>query len=227
MCWLGRYKLDSSFLRLPAGEVLTLLQESLEKLRAQAERLEAEREECEEGMTKLKAILYAKFGCESAFGLGGSRRGADPCPFWVAPSSFHQFGEGGLSRSSSGRRSMRWRIPPVREEAQLQYPPLALRALELSTSWEFSAEGGFGALYELAWLGAITLQRSSGSSYVLLLAQCLAVAQTPTRGVRAAKGRGAKEAMPKEGVAASNTSAQGMSQVQVALRTPALHHGLG
>ncbi|ORY89623.1 Prefoldin, subunit 4 [Leucosporidium creatinivorum] len=56
------YKLDSSFLRLPAGEVLTLLQASLEKLRSQTETLEKERDECEEGMTKLKAVLYAKFG---------------------------------------------------------------------------------------------------------------------------------------------------------------------
>ncbi|SCV69882.1 BQ2448_1276 [Microbotryum intermedium] len=56
------YKLDSSFLRLPASEVLTLLHSSLEKLNAEAESLRRKRQECDQGMTQLKALLYAKFG---------------------------------------------------------------------------------------------------------------------------------------------------------------------
>ena len=57
-----RYKLDSSLLHLPAARVLVLLQESLEVLRAENTTLETERDECEEGMTRLKGVLYAKFG---------------------------------------------------------------------------------------------------------------------------------------------------------------------
>lgn len=57
-----RYKLDSSFLHLPASEVLTLLQEAIAKLRDQTTTLLQEKEDAEEGMTKLKAVLYAKFG---------------------------------------------------------------------------------------------------------------------------------------------------------------------
>ncbi|KAK4705136.1 prefoldin subunit 4, partial [Phenoliferia sp. Uapishka_3] len=56
------YKLDSTFVHLPASEVLALLQESLAKLREQSESLENERDTCVEGMKKLKAVLYAKFG---------------------------------------------------------------------------------------------------------------------------------------------------------------------
>jgi hypothetical protein len=44
----------------------------LEKLRAQTETLETERDECEEGMTKLKAVLYAKFGSECSLCARGS-----------------------------------------------------------------------------------------------------------------------------------------------------------
>ncbi|KAI5479192.1 prefoldin subunit 4 [Pseudohyphozyma bogoriensis] len=59
---LVMYKLDSSFLHLPASEVLELLQKSLAELRTKNEALEKERDECEEGMAKLKKVLYAKFG---------------------------------------------------------------------------------------------------------------------------------------------------------------------
>lgn len=60
-----RYKLDSSFLHLPAGEVLVLLQGSLSKLRAESDALATEKEDCQSGMNDLKALLYAKFGSES------------------------------------------------------------------------------------------------------------------------------------------------------------------
>lgn len=60
-----RYKLDSTFVHLPASEVLALLQESLAKLRTQAEALETERDGCVEGMKELKAVLYSKFGSVS------------------------------------------------------------------------------------------------------------------------------------------------------------------
>ncbi|KAL8290102.1 hypothetical protein RQP46_003041 [Phenoliferia psychrophenolica] len=56
------YKLDSTFVHLPAAEVLELLQESLAKLREKSEALETERDECVDGMKSLKAVLYAKFG---------------------------------------------------------------------------------------------------------------------------------------------------------------------
>lgn len=93
-----RYKLDSSFLRLPASEVLTLLQASLEKLRAQTEALETERDECEEGMTKLKAVLYAKFGSECLLRSRGTVRRR--LTLWLESSSFHQPGKGRLSLDS-------------------------------------------------------------------------------------------------------------------------------
>ncbi|SCZ89700.1 BZ3500_MvSof-1268-A1-R1_Chr9g10562 [Microbotryum saponariae] len=67
------YKLDSSFLRLPASEVLTLLQSSLEKLNAEAATLRSEREECDQGMTKLKGLLYAKFGSQYTHSAGPDR----------------------------------------------------------------------------------------------------------------------------------------------------------
>lgn len=57
--------------------MLTLLQASLEKLRAQTEALEKEQEECEEGMTRLKGVLYAKFGSESCLFFFARRRKAD------------------------------------------------------------------------------------------------------------------------------------------------------
>lgn len=56
------YKLDTSFLHLPASQVLVLLQEGLSKLRAKFAALEKQKEECEEGMSELKVLLYAKFG---------------------------------------------------------------------------------------------------------------------------------------------------------------------
>lgn len=59
-----RYKLDSSFLRLPASEVLTLLQTSLKSLKDRQTTLQDEKTQCETEMDELKAILYAKFGSE-------------------------------------------------------------------------------------------------------------------------------------------------------------------
>ncbi|KAM0747512.1 Prefoldin, subunit 4 [Meredithblackwellia eburnea MCA 4105] len=56
------YKLDTTFVHLPASEVLTLLQDLLEKLRSKAEALETERDGCHEQMEALKKVLYAKFG---------------------------------------------------------------------------------------------------------------------------------------------------------------------
>ncbi|GAA6040592.1 hypothetical protein JCM8097_008055 [Rhodosporidiobolus ruineniae] len=56
------YKLDSTFLHLPASEVLEHLQASLSKVRAQVDALEKEKETCEERMEVLKKELYAKFG---------------------------------------------------------------------------------------------------------------------------------------------------------------------
>ena len=60
-----RYKLDTTFLHLPASEVLAKLQANLDKLRARKDALEAEEEEIAEQMKELKALLYAKFGCKS------------------------------------------------------------------------------------------------------------------------------------------------------------------
>ncbi|GAA5939607.1 hypothetical protein JCM1841_000023, partial [Sporobolomyces salmonicolor] len=59
---LRRYKLDSTFLHLPASEVLALLQTSLDKVRTEVDRLEEEKQKCDEGMEGLKKELYAKFG---------------------------------------------------------------------------------------------------------------------------------------------------------------------
>ncbi|GAA5861179.1 hypothetical protein JCM1840_003106 [Sporobolomyces johnsonii] len=56
------YKLDSTFLHLPASEVLALLQTSLDKVRTEVDRLEQEKQKCDEGMEALKKELYAKFG---------------------------------------------------------------------------------------------------------------------------------------------------------------------
>lgn len=59
-----RYKLDTTFLHLPASEVLEKLQANLDKLRAKKDALEAEEEDIADKMKELKTLLYAKFGCE-------------------------------------------------------------------------------------------------------------------------------------------------------------------
>jgi len=92
---LNRYKLDTTFLHLPASEVLDKLQANLAKLRATKDALEAEADEIEDKMKDLKAVLYAKFGGESpalaclclvALPRGGPLRlSADGCDgWWVA-----------------------------------------------------------------------------------------------------------------------------------------------
>ncbi|KAK4054306.1 hypothetical protein OIO90_003539 [Microbotryomycetes sp. JL221] len=56
------YKLDSSFLHLPAQEAIERLHTTLEQLKTQSEQLEQEKESSQNQMKQLKAILYAKFG---------------------------------------------------------------------------------------------------------------------------------------------------------------------
>jgi chaperonin cofactor prefoldin len=57
-----RYQRLSSFIHLPAGEVVSLLQEQQSSLEAQLEALETEREEADEAIAALKQTLKAKFG---------------------------------------------------------------------------------------------------------------------------------------------------------------------
>ncbi|GAA6002857.1 tubulin-binding prefolding complex subunit GIM3 [Rhodotorula paludigena] len=56
------YKLDSTFVHLPAEEALSHLQAALEKIRTEVDALEDEKTKCEELMDELKKELYAKFG---------------------------------------------------------------------------------------------------------------------------------------------------------------------
>jgi hypothetical protein len=63
---LGRYKLQSSFLHLPATRVLELVQAAQDELDASLSSLEDEAENAQGEMGKLKAKLYAKFGSTSS-----------------------------------------------------------------------------------------------------------------------------------------------------------------
>ncbi|BGP41063.1 hypothetical protein JCM10450v2_005085 [Rhodotorula kratochvilovae] len=56
------YKLDTTFVHLPASEALEHLQTQLDKIRNEVDALETEKTECEEQMEALKKELYAKFG---------------------------------------------------------------------------------------------------------------------------------------------------------------------
>lgn len=60
-----RYKIDTTFVHLPASEALEQLSASLEKIRTQVDALEEEKQQCEDKMDELKKELYAKFGSES------------------------------------------------------------------------------------------------------------------------------------------------------------------
>lgn len=64
---IHRYKIDSSFVHLPAPEILILIGTSLTKLKSELDLLELEKLECEEGMIELKEVLYAKFGSKFFF----------------------------------------------------------------------------------------------------------------------------------------------------------------
>lgn len=57
-----RYKIDTTFVHLPASEALEHLQAALEKIRKEVDSLETEKQECEDKMDELKKDLYAKFG---------------------------------------------------------------------------------------------------------------------------------------------------------------------
>jgi prefoldin subunit 4 len=57
-----RYKIDTTFVHLPASEALEHLQAALEKIRTEVDALETEKQECEDKMDELKKDLYAKFG---------------------------------------------------------------------------------------------------------------------------------------------------------------------
>ncbi|GAA5821299.1 hypothetical protein JCM3770_004578 [Rhodotorula araucariae] len=56
------YKLDTTFVHLPASEALEHLQAQLDKIRAEVDALETEKAQCEDQMDALKKELYAKFG---------------------------------------------------------------------------------------------------------------------------------------------------------------------
>ncbi|POY73932.1 hypothetical protein BMF94_3014 [Rhodotorula taiwanensis] len=56
------YKIDTTFVHLPASEALEQLSASLEKIRTQVDALESEKQQCEDKMDELKKELYAKFG---------------------------------------------------------------------------------------------------------------------------------------------------------------------
>ncbi|KWU44463.1 Prefoldin subunit 4 [Rhodotorula sp. JG-1b] len=56
------YKIDTTFVHLPASEALEHLQAALEKIRTEVDSLETEKQECEDKMDELKKDLYAKFG---------------------------------------------------------------------------------------------------------------------------------------------------------------------
>ncbi|KAM0789637.1 hypothetical protein ACM66B_000441 [Microbotryomycetes sp. NB124-2] len=56
------YKLDSSFLHLPASQAVERLQQTLSNLKQQTLDLETERDDSERQMDELKKVLYAKFG---------------------------------------------------------------------------------------------------------------------------------------------------------------------
>lgn len=58
----SRYKIDTTFVHLPASEALEHLQAALEKIRTEVDSLETEKQECEDKMDELKKDLYAKFG---------------------------------------------------------------------------------------------------------------------------------------------------------------------
>ncbi|GAA5913859.1 hypothetical protein JCM8208_004773 [Rhodotorula glutinis] len=56
------YKLDTTFVHLPASEALEHLQAQLDKIRSQVDALEADKQSCADQMDALKKDLYAKFG---------------------------------------------------------------------------------------------------------------------------------------------------------------------
>ncbi|CAO1613404.1 unnamed protein product [Sympodiomycopsis kandeliae] len=56
------YKLADSFIHIPQSKALELLERDTEKIDSEIESLKKDIDECEEGMKKLKVILYGKFG---------------------------------------------------------------------------------------------------------------------------------------------------------------------
>ncbi|GAA6023349.1 hypothetical protein JCM8202_001400 [Rhodotorula sphaerocarpa] len=56
------YKIDTTFVHLPASQALEQISAALEKIRTEVTQLEDEKRECEDKMDELKKELYAKFG---------------------------------------------------------------------------------------------------------------------------------------------------------------------
>lgn len=89
----NRYKLDTTFVHIPASEALEHLQSHLEKIKNEVDSLEEEKAKCEETMDELKKELYAKFGsrsslvCEEKTGLAGPTGRRRPCTAYCLSSS--------------------------------------------------------------------------------------------------------------------------------------------
>lgn len=73
---LHRYKIDTTFVHLPASQALEQISAALEKIRTEVTQLEDEKRECEDKMDELKKELYAKFGSESPVPLLSGRTGS-------------------------------------------------------------------------------------------------------------------------------------------------------